>query len=94
MSKDNLQKASLGIKEINSMGTSREDDFLYRQYSKNPDLGSEKNKTRLNTYIDNTLRSKISLLKDKGEIKSFTEIINKALYAYLEGMHENTEDCL
>jgi len=39
--------------------------------------------TRVTTYLENSVREKLELLKDKGRIKSYTQLINKSVKHYL-----------
>jgi len=38
---------------------------------------------RMTTYVEKPLREKMEQLKEEGEIKSYTRLVNKALKKYL-----------
>ena len=39
--------------------------------------------TRVTTYLENSVREKLELLKDKGVIGSYTELINKSVKHFI-----------
>jgi hypothetical protein len=77
------KKVSLKKKSV-TKDKKPEDDNLKEKLKKRRNKKSfDEKHVRVTTYLENSVREKLELLKDKGVISSYTELINQSVKHYI-----------
>ena len=67
-----------------SVDKEQEDDNLREKLRKRRNKKSfEEQHVRVTTYLENSVREKLELLKDKGLIESYTQLINQSVKHFI-----------
>ena len=77
------KKVKLKKKTVTKEKKPENDDLKEKLKNRRNKKSFEEKHVRVTTYLENSVREKLELLKDKGVIGSYTELINQSVKHYI-----------
>ena len=77
------KKVKLKKKTVTKEKKPEDDNLKEKLKNRRNKKSFEEQHVRVTTYLENSVREKLELLKDKGVISSYTELINQSVKHYI-----------